>query len=77
MSISLLAYGAECRIPATIRPPVEELAKALEKLGVTLRRMALYLEFFELRVSALASDTRVTRIPRRLVRLKRQKVTNN
>jgi hypothetical protein len=57
--------------------PVEELVKALEKLGVTLRRLALYLEFFELRVSALASDTRVGKIPRRLARFKRQEVSNN
>jgi len=57
--------------------PMDELAKALDKLGSTLRRLALYLEFFELRVSSLASDTRVVKIPRGLVRLTRRKVTDN
>jgi hypothetical protein len=56
---------------------MDELSKALLKLGSTVRRLALYLEFFELRVSSLTSDTCVVKMPRRLVRLKRRKFSNN
>ena len=58
-------------------PSMDELAEALGKLGSTLRRLALYLEFFALRVSSLASDTRVIATPARLVPLKRREFSNN
>jgi hypothetical protein len=56
---------------------MDELAQALEKLGGTMRRLALYLEFFALRVASLASDTRVIDPPRRIVPLKRRDFSNN
>ena len=56
---------------------MDDLAQALTKLGVSLRRLALYLGFFALRMSSLASDTRVIETPKRLVPLKRQKLSNN
>jgi hypothetical protein len=56
---------------------MDELDKAVVKLGRTLRRLALYVGFFAVRVSSLASDTCVTTIPKRLVPLKRRKFSNN
>ena len=56
---------------------MEELADALAKLGRTLRRLTMYLEFFAIRVSSVASDTRVIVPPTKLVPLKRQKFSNN
>ena len=64
-------------VPGYDPRPMDELDKALVKLGGTLRRLALYLGFFSVRVSSLASDTCVITMPKRLVPLKRRKLSNN
>ena len=56
---------------------LEELAGILTELRLALRRLALDLGLFAVRVTALKSDTRVIRIPRHLVRLDRQELSNN
>ncbi|HEY7365444.1 MAG TPA: hypothetical protein VIE37_15185 [Methylomirabilota bacterium] len=56
---------------------LKELAEILTELSLALRRLALDLGFFAVRVTALKSDARVVQIPRHLVRLDRQEVSNN
>ncbi|HSF05662.1 MAG TPA: hypothetical protein VLG10_07700 [Methylomirabilota bacterium] len=56
---------------------LKELAEILTELSLALRRLALDLGFFAVRVTALKSDARVIQIPRHLVRLDRHEVSNN
>jgi hypothetical protein len=56
---------------------LDELAEILTGLRLALCRLALDLGLFAVRVTALKSDTRVIRIPRHLVRLDRQELSNN
>ncbi|MGH7309673.1 MAG: hypothetical protein ACREK6_13335 [Candidatus Rokuibacteriota bacterium] len=56
---------------------LKELAEILTELRLSLHRLALELGFFAVRVTALKSDSRVIQIPRHLVRLERQELSNN
>jgi hypothetical protein len=56
---------------------MDELAKTLTELATALRRLALDVGLFTVRVSSLESDVRVVRIPRHLVRLERLDPSNN
>jgi hypothetical protein len=56
---------------------LEKLAEILTELEVALRRLALDLGLFAVRVSSIKSDGRVVEIPRQLTRFKRQDSLNN
>ncbi|MGH7312990.1 MAG: hypothetical protein ACREJV_07450 [Candidatus Rokuibacteriota bacterium] len=56
---------------------LDELAEILTELSLALRRLALELGLFAVRVSSLESDVRVTGIPRQVVRFERQELSNN
>lgn len=56
---------------------MDELARTLTELATALRRLALDVGLFTVRVSSLESDVRVVRIPRQLVRLERLEPSNN
>jgi hypothetical protein len=56
---------------------LEKLAEILTELEVALRRLALDLGLFAVRVSSMKSDGRVVEIPRQLTRFKRQDFLNN
>jgi hypothetical protein len=56
---------------------LEKLAEILTELEVALRRLALDLGLFAVRVSSMKSDGRVVEVPRQLTRFKRQDFLNN
>jgi hypothetical protein len=56
---------------------LEKLAEILTELEVALRRLALDLGLFAVRVSSMKSDSRVVEIPRVIARFERQEWLNN
>jgi hypothetical protein len=56
---------------------LEKLAEILTELEVALRRLALDLGLFAVRVSSMKSDSRVAELPRVIARFERQESLNN
>ena len=63
-------------ISRALRPDASEFGAA-QPSRTALRRLALDVGLFTVRVSSLESDVRVVRIPRHLVRLERLDPSNN
>jgi len=56
---------------------LEELAEILTDLELALRRLALDLGLFAVRMSSVKSDARVIEIPRQVLRFERHESSNN
>jgi hypothetical protein len=72
-----MARTRRFRYAPRLMDDLEKLAEILTELEVALRRLALDLDLFAVRVSSLKSDSRVVEIPRVIARFERQEWLNN
>jgi hypothetical protein len=72
-----MARTRRFRYAPRLMDDLEKLAEILTELEVALRRLALDLGLFAVRVSSMKSDSRVVEIPRVIARFERQEWLNN